>query len=126
MLQPARAIEIDRQGRRLAQLVEVLRVAEGRALVEPLGAQRLGGDADGGAAVLERDGGADHGLGALGDGDDAEPERQAQLEVALEALDLLQSDLGICGHVCGHRAACGQVSVLVTYRVLSQGCLWEE
>ena len=93
-----RAVEIGGKPDRLPQLLDVLRVAEGRALVEP-----LGGHAGGGAAVLERDGGANDGLGALGDRDDPEPERQAQRVVALEALDLLQLDLGICGHVCGHR-----------------------
>ena len=78
---------------RLAQLIEVLRIAERGVLVEPLGAQALRGDADASAPVLQRYGGADNGLGALGDGDDPEPERQPQLEIALEAFDCLEFDL---------------------------------
>ena len=99
-----RPVKLDGEPQGLAQLVEVLRIAEGRVLVEPLGAQRLGGDADRRAPVLERNTSADHGLRALGDGDDAEAERQAQRVVALEALDRVQLDLGGCGHGRGSRS----------------------
>jgi hypothetical protein len=37
---------------RLPELVEILRVGELRALLEPLGAQRFGGDALAGATVF--------------------------------------------------------------------------
>src|SRR5215510_596758 len=60
---PTAAIELDGEAQGLAQLVKVLRIAEGGTLVEPFGSQRFGGDATAGAAILEDDGGADHGLG---------------------------------------------------------------
>ena len=93
-----RAVERDGEPQGLAQLVEVLCIAESRALVEPLGAQSLCCDADGRASVRERNLCADHGLRSLGDGDDTEAERQTQRVVALEALDQLQLDLWDCGH----------------------------
>src|SRR5262249_51995545 len=61
---------------------------------EPFGAQHFGGDTNAGAAILEEDGGADHGLGGARDGDDAEAKRQAQPDIALEALHGLESKLG--------------------------------
>jgi hypothetical protein len=57
---------------RLAQLVLVLRVAQCRVLVEPLGGEHLGGVAEAFAAVVEADVDANERLHALGDGDDAE------------------------------------------------------
>ena len=72
---------------RLPELVLVLRVAERRVLVEPLGGEHLGGVAEAFATVVEADVDADERLQALGDGDDAEAERQAQAKRLLERLD---------------------------------------
>ena len=88
-VEAARHVVVDGELQRLAELVEILGVGEVRALLEPLGAQRLGGDALAGAAVLQRDAHADDRLDALRHRDDAEAERQAQAEVALEAVDRL-------------------------------------
>src|SRR5262245_17320408 len=71
----AAAIELDGEAQGLAQLVKVLRVAEGCALIEPFGCQGFGGDTATGATILEDDGGADHGLNGARHGDDAEAER---------------------------------------------------
>jgi hypothetical protein len=75
-------------GERAAELVEIVLVGEVRVLVEPFGGEKLGGPADGLAAVAHLDGGPDEGLRCLGQGDDAEAERHAQLHRALEEADL--------------------------------------
>jgi hypothetical protein len=85
----ARAIKLHRNVDRLAELLDILVVAEREILVEPFGGQRLGGNAGGAAAVGRGDRHAQHRLRRLGDRDDAEAERQPQFHVALEQLDAL-------------------------------------
>ena len=96
-------VEIDGKPHGLAQLIHILGIAEGRALVEPLGGEVLRSDPCRGAPVLQGDGGAHNGLRALGYGYHSEPEGQAQPEIALEALDPFKSDLGRRAHL-GHRS----------------------
>ncbi len=90
MAKPRAVVVLDGELQRLAKLIEVLGVGEFGALLEPLGAQRLGRDALAGPAVLQRDAHADDRLDALRDGDHAEAERQAQAMIALEPIDRLQ------------------------------------
>ena len=82
------AIEPCRQGNGVAQLVEVLLVAERRVLVEPFRRQQLRGHPRGLAAVGVAQDRADEQLRRPSQGDDAEPERQAQDDVALAGLDM--------------------------------------
>ena len=88
-----RAIELDREVERLAELLEILPVGEGRALLEPLGGQCFRRHAMARPAVGQRDTHPDHGLRGVGDGDHAEAEGEPHLHVPLEALDVLQLHL---------------------------------
>ena len=102
-----------RRARSTSELVLVLRVAERRVLVEPLGGEHLGGVAEAFAAVVEADVDANERLHALGDGDDAEAERQAQAKRLLERLDAehleLRGERRCGGHRRIVRRACGSV-----------------
>ena len=80
---------VDGELQRLTELVEILRIGEVRTLLEPLGAQRLGGHAFALATVLQHDLHTNDRLDALCHRDDAETERQAQAVVSLEAVDRL-------------------------------------
>jgi hypothetical protein len=83
---------LDRDLYSLAQLVEILRIGELRALLEPFRRQCLGRHAFAGATVLETDAHPHDRLRAVRNGYHAEAKRQAQLEVALEAIDGLDTD----------------------------------
>ena len=100
-----RRLAIGRGGEldRLPELVLVLRVGERRVLVEPLGGEHLGGVAEAFAAVVEADVDAKERLHALGDGDDAEAERQAQAKRLLERLDAEHLELRGERRCGGHR-----------------------
>ena len=85
-----RAIELDGEIERLAELVEILLVGEFGTLLEPLGGQRFGRHAVARPAVGQRDAHPDHRLRGVGDGDHAEAEGEPHLHMPLVALDLLQ------------------------------------
>src|SRR5262249_18605025 len=82
------------QGQRLTQLLQVLRIAEDRAFVEPFGGQALGRNPDARPPVGERDGSADHRLRRPRHGNDAEAKWEPQRDVTLVAGDGLEFEFG--------------------------------
>ncbi len=84
---PAVRVEPAGDAQRVAQLLEVVLVAERGVLVEPLRRHQLGRHALGLRAVVQADARAHEGLRRGGERDHAEAEGHAQLDVALEQLD---------------------------------------
>jgi hypothetical protein len=77
---------------RAAQLVLVLCIAQCLILVEPLGRQGFRCDAPGLRAAFQPDAGADHGLPAMGGGDDAEAKGHAEAEGPFPPFRLQQGE----------------------------------
>jgi hypothetical protein len=83
------------EGQRSAKLVEVLRIAERRVLVEPLRRKELGGTPLGFLGILEPDARAHEGLRRLGKRHHAEAKRHAQPHVPFVHLEFLDGEFHV-------------------------------
>jgi hypothetical protein len=88
---------------RRAELVEVVLVAQGRVLVEPLGCEQFGRSPFRPSPVLQPDPHARESLRRLGERDDSETKGHAQAHVALEELDRVDRQGGRGGVAVRHR-----------------------